>query len=113
MSTPFVCRRLAAGFNVSAPGANTDILSAAVSPQSTTCALRITVVLATASVFNYTAKQGATTFTCGLNESIALNAGDSYTFVVGANSSTSYNFQVETNGVINVLNVEEIEGAVL
>lgn len=106
-------RRLYAAFNQSAPGANTNILSTGVSPYAKTAAIRVTVVLATASVFNVFVTQGATSFTCGLNASAALNAGDVYTFTFGANSETTYNFRVETDGVIQVLNVEEVEGGVI
>ena len=103
---------LSANFNVSAPGANTDILTTSITPQYG-CALRVTVCLATASVFNVTMTQGSTTFTCGLNSSVALNAGDLYAFTFGANTSTAYNFRVETDGVIRILQIDSvINGAI-
>jgi len=99
-------------FNVSAPGANTDILATALTPRYG-AAFRVTVVLATASVFNATVTKSGTTFTCGLNQSVALNAGDLYTFTFGVSKSNAYNFRVETNGVINVLQVDEVDTGVI
>ena len=99
-------------FNVSAPGANTDILSTAITPV-TYGAFRITVTLATASVFNYTETRSGTTFTHGINSSVALNSGDAYIFNVDVSSLSAYNFQVETNGVIRQLKVSEIPSAVI
>lgn len=95
-------------FNGSAPGANTDILSAAITPQRE-CAFRVTVALTTASVFNVTCTDGNTTHAWGLNSSTALQAADLYAFTFAAAPSLSYNFQVETDGVIEVLIVEEIQ----
>ena len=103
-------RRVAAVFNQAAPGANTNILATSIAPYTKTSTFRVTVVLATTSVFNFVAIQGATTFTCGLNGSVALVADDCYTFTFGVNDSTTYNFRVETDSIINILNVEEIEG---
>ena len=99
-------------FNVSAPGANTDILSTALTP-TYGAAWRITVCLATASVFNMTITNGGTTFTCGINSSVALNAGDLYAFTVGVNPSNTYNFRVETNGVINILQIDEVSNGAI
>ena len=99
-------------FTIAAPGANADILTTAVTP-TYGCALRVTVVLATASVFNVTVTRSGTTYTCGLNESVALTAGDMYTFTFGASTSNAYNFRVETNGVINVLQVDEVSSGVI
>ena len=99
-------------FNQAAPGADTNILTTAITPQYFG-ALRITIVLATASVVNYTEARSGTTFTCGLNSSVALNAGDAYTFVFDCSPSSTYNFQVETNGIIRLLKVSEIPAAVI
>lgn len=100
------------GYNISAPGANTNIFSTGITPVYPVGALRVTVCLATASVFNLrvinTPAGGSTAFTIGLNASSALNAGDLYTFTFGCNNDLTYNFQVETDGIINVLQVEEI-----
>lgn len=97
-------------FNVSAPGANTDILAAAITP-SMTGYFHIFVVLATSSVFNMTETRSGTTFTIGLNKSGAVSAGDGYSFCVPVSASSAYNFQVETDGVIRVLRVYEVAEA--
>lgn len=99
-------------FGLAAPGANTDILSTALTP-TYGAAWRVTVCLTTSSVFNMTITQGSTTFTCGINSSVALNAGDLYSFTLGVNPANSYNFQVETNSVIRILQIDEvINGAI-
>ena len=99
-------------FNGAAPGANTDMLAADLTP-GRRGAFRITVAVTTASVFNVSATDGTTTHVWGLNGSVALQAGDVYTFTIGCDPSLSYNFQVETDGVIEVLVVDEIRGGVL
>jgi hypothetical protein len=99
-------------FNVPAPGANSDILTTSLTPIYG-AAFRITVCLATASVFNVTITRSGTTYTAGLNSSVALNAGDLYTFVFGVSTSNAYNFQVETNGVIRILQVDEVSSGVI
>ena len=93
---------------IAAPGANTDILSTALTPKEGS-ALKITVLLATGSVFNMTVTDGTNTYTGGLNASAALNAGDRYTFTVGADPANSYNFQVETDGIIQCLIIQEAQ----
>lgn len=108
-------------YNGSAPGANTNILSSSLTPGPNASAYRVTVCLATASVFNVRVTNGTTAFTMGLNASAALNAGDLYTFTFGVRKNStqtgttalSYNFQVETDGVINYLLVDEILGPVV
>lgn len=111
-SQPYA-RPIATVFNQSAPGANTNILSTALTPIRNDSVFRITVCLATASVLNTTVTSSGTTKTIGLNASSALQAGDMYTFSFGVRSTYTYNFQVETDGVINLLLVEEVVGGVL
>lgn len=106
-------RAKATVFNQAAPGANTDILATAISPYDTSATFRVTVVLATSSVFNYTVTSGGTTFTVGLNSSVALNAGDAYTFTFSVRSIYTYNFRIETDGVIRQLLVEEAVGGLI
>lgn len=107
-------------YNVSAPGVNTNILATGLTPiypksigvGNEASVFRVTVVLATGSVFNYTVTNGTTAFTVGLNASAALNAGDEYVFDIPVHSTYTYNFQVETDGVIRILWVQEIVGNV-
>lgn len=119
--------RLYEGYAVAAPGANTNIIPTShqiasvagirFSRRSSRC--RVFVSLTTGSVFNYTVTNGTTAYTIGLNASAALNAGDSYEweFSVGATddgtetgNALTYNFQVETDGVIRQLIVTEVTG---
>lgn len=113
---------LATVYALAAPGANTNILSSGVQVSPSASAIRVTVVLAVSSVFNFTVTDGSTAYTVGLNASAALNAGDCYTFVFGARRFNSqpngsveltYNFQVETDGVIRMLFVEEVAAPVI
>jgi hypothetical protein len=102
------------GFNQSAPGANTDIISGGLVIGGATgvqgiCALAVTVTLATASVFNYTRTRGGTTFTIGIYQSVALASGDGYgPFLIPVAPGDTINFQVETDGVIRQLLVEGV-----
>ena len=116
---PEPARTLVQRFNQSAPGANTDILATAIQPEAEGSAFRVTVALTTASVFNVEVSDGTTTHLLGLNGSAALQAADLYTFVFAAPYQSqagvrlSYNFQVETDSVIELLSVEEIRGDTL
>lgn len=94
-------------FTIAAPGANTNILSTSLTP-SMGGYFQVFVVLATGSVFNMTETRSGTTYTVGLNKSTALVAGDGYTFSFPVSSSSAYNFQVETDGVIRILRVVEV-----
>lgn len=108
-------------YNGSAPGANTNILSTGITFGANASACRVTVCLGTSSVFNVYVTDGTNAFTMGLNESNALQAGDLYTFTFGVRKVSSqtgsttltYNFRVETDGVINYLLAEEVRGPVL
>ena len=97
----------------SAPGANSDILASALVP-SKAAAYRITVQLAVGSIFNVmVGKTGNTTIACALNSNTALTAGATYTFSMGVDSDQTYNFQVETDGQIDLLQVDEVTGGVI
>ena len=98
-------------FNVSAPGADTNILTTSLTPTYGGW-FQIFVVLGTSSIFNMTETRGATTFTIGLNNSVALDSGDGCSFTVPVLTTSSYNFQVETNGIIRILKVLEVNNAV-
>ena len=79
--------------------------------------LDVWVSLATSSVFNLTRTDGTTAYTIGLNESVALQVGDLYRFSVACNPTDqggdqlTYDFQVETNGVIQTLVVYQVKQA--
>ena len=100
-------------YALAAPGANTNMLSTGLTSAYPVSAFRVTVRLATASVFNLHTTDGTTAYVTGLNNSVALAAGDLYTFSFGVNNGLTYNFQVETDGIISILQVDEIPGAVL
>lgn len=113
---------LATVFNGSAPGADTAILSSGIQFGPNASMARVTVALTTGSVFNVTCTDGTTPHKWGLNESDALNAGDLYVFTFGVRSTTdnegggdslTYNFEVETSGVIELLLVEEVQGGAI
>lgn len=114
--------RLATVYAGSAPGVNTNILATGIVPPKDVGAFRITVALAAASVFNVRVTDGTTAYTQGLKESAALNAGDLYTFTMGVSRTSdgsedgttlTYNFQVETDGVIQTLIVDGVVGGVV
>lgn len=96
------------------PGANVAIIGTSVqtaggiSPSVDGTAFRVTTALTTASVLNVTATDGTSTGTWGLNSSTALQAGDLYTFVFATDEDLRYDFQVESDGTIEFLGVEEI-----
>ena len=95
--------RRATVFNGSAPGSNTDIFSADLSPSQGSVRARITVALTTSSVINISATDGSTTHVWGLNASAALQAADLYDFEFGTDPALAYNVQVETDGVVEQL----------
>lgn len=97
------------GYNITAPGANTNILSAGLVPKIPSGIFRIALTLATASVFNYTVTDGTTSFTVGLQSSASISAGDEWLFDIHhMGTGYTYNFQVETDGVIRQLWVVEL-----
>lgn len=110
----------AKAYALAAPGANTNMLSSNVTIETPgSAALRVTVSLTTASVFNLRVTDGTTAYDIGLNGSVALTAGDLYSFTFSALKANSagvaleYNFRVETDGVVRFLCVEEITGGVI
>ena|SRR3990167_2269979 len=105
--------RVARKYALAAPGVNTNMLATGVVPKATGSAFRVTVSLTTASVFNVHMTDGTTAYVIGLNASVALQAGDLYTFTFSADPLLTYNFQVETDGVIRTLIVDEIVGGAL
>ena len=100
--------RRATKFNLAAPGANTAILTSNLTPAEGATLIRVGVALAAGSVFNITATDGATAHKWGLNASAALQAADYYSFEVVADRTLAYNFEVETDGIIELLIVDDI-----
>lgn len=92
---------------IAAPGANTNILSTSIVPKMSG-RLRVWITLAVASVFNYTENDGTTNRTIGINSSVPLPAGDEQVFDISSTQGYSYNFQVETDGAITKIRVEEV-----
>jgi len=91
-------------WNISAPGANTDALTDISWEAEDTC--RVSVQVATSSIVNLMVKRGAVEKALGLNSNTALVAGALYQFdVTGMKYGDTVNFQVETNGVIDKLDV--------
>lgn len=96
--------------------ANTNILASSLQPTAGrgSVAYRITVGLtSTNSIFNLQVSDGTNTLGLDLNNGTTLTAGRLYTFVVGAHSSYTYNFQVETSTTVGYLLVEEIRDGAL
>ena len=100
------------GYNVAAPGPNTAICGGIkFGPNASAC--RVTVVTCT---------DGTTPHKWGLNGVTALTAGDLFTFVFAVRSTDdgldtgtdlTYDFEVETDGVIEILLVDEVTGGVV
>lgn len=116
--------RRAVVYNLAAPGAATDILSADLTPNHEGCMYHIFVVLETASVFNHVIVDSAgapVTKTIALNGGVALLANTQYEFwCTGAKTANlsgtatgplKHNWQVATNGVIALLVVDEVRVA--
>jgi len=94
-------------YDLAAPGANTDIFTA-VTPKDGVYAWRVTVALTTSSVFNVSATDGTTPHAWGLDASGALNAADLYSFEHSVSPGVSYSYQIETDGVVEYLAVDEL-----
>ena len=120
-STTTSSHRKATVFNGSAPGANTGI-TGGITFSGSAGAARITIALTTSSVVNVSCTDGSTTHKWGLNASSALNAGDVYTFSLGVSATDdgtstgtalTYDIEVETDSVIEILIIDEIKGGVI
>ncbi len=113
----------------SAPGVNTSIpfvlhdaaTATTFKVGTSASALRVTVSLATGSVFNLVVTDGSTAYTQHFNGGTALTAGCLYAFTIGCarfkdnNTDTelTYAFQVATDSVIQTLIVDEVAGVSL
>jgi len=94
-------------YDLAAPGSDTDIFTA-LEPRGGGYAWRVTVALTVASVFNVSATDGTTPHIWGLNASAALNAADLYSFEHSVSPGVSYSYQIETDGVVEYLAVDEL-----
>lgn len=102
-----------------APGANTAIISGGFTVP-TAGAIRFSFSPATATVFNLTATPaGVSKRTIGMNSSVAIAAGDGYTGVWSVSPKDqngnviTYNFEIETDGIISYLQVDFEEGGMV
>lgn len=109
-------------FNRAAPGANTDIIANGITnlinskttatslTPSVDCYYAVSVALTTGSVFNMTETISGTTFTYGIDSSTTLAAGDLYGWsLIPVITAATYNFQVETNSIIQRLYIAELQ----
>ena len=99
--------RLVDLYDLAAPGADTDAFTV-IKPKTGVYAWRVTVALTVSSVFNVSATDGTTAHIWGLNASAALNAADVYTFEHAVDPDVSYSYQVETDGIVEMLTVDEL-----
>lgn len=101
-------------FNRTAPGANSPIVGTAV--QSTggitprdNGTFIVQAGLTNASVLNVTATDGSTEHKWGLDKSTALQAGDLYEWEFLVNKALRYDFEIETDGVVETIIVAEVK----
>ena len=102
-----------------APGANTNIFTA-LTPTRGLVQIRVFVSLATGSVFNLRLTDGTDAYTIKLNGGTALTAGVAYAFDVpmsrvpteDTTKTITYSFQVATDGVIQHMEVWELDKVV-
>lgn len=110
-------------WNRSAPGANVGIVSGGFKVSPCCSMLRITLVLATTSVVNLTITDGSQARAIGVNGNTAITAETWWTGVVPVRNNTTgagvngtslteftYNIEVETDGAIWLLWVDEVTG---
>lgn len=97
-------RNVTKGFNISAPGANTDAIADVTWPSDRAC--RLTIQVATSTVVNLMVDRGGTEKALGMNANTALTAGAVYVFDVhGLETGDTVNVQVETDSVIDFLDL--------
>lgn len=93
---------------IAAPGANTNILSASLTPGACSYRFRVEVTLAVGSIFDFTETLSGTTRTHSLNSGVPLDADEPATFEHAVRQDATYNYRVKTDGAINRLMVEEL-----
>ena len=88
--------------------ADTDILTAAVSPTNPPCTFRIFFCVDDAGVFSAIITKAASTKQVKLNESIDLTADCGYAFDILVHGGDTVNFQHSVDTTLHVLRVQEI-----
>lgn len=109
-------RKIYSGFAISAPGANTDLISGGIVcanyPGMIAFRVEIAMVSGTASVLRATQSQTSagvtTTKVMSLNNGIAISAACLSTFDVQVDPEDTWNLQIVTNAAINSLKVYAI-----
>ncbi len=100
-------KRVADGFNVSAPGANTDAITDVTWANER--GLRLIIQCATGTVVNLMVNRGGTEKAIAANANAAVTAGGLYVFdFLGLKSGDVCNLQVETDSIIDLWAIEEI-----
>ena len=95
-------------FNGAAPGADTNILSANITPKPITVLSRIGVAFGHSAKLNLMGTDGTTTYAWALNEGSNLAADTLYKFEFTTDPSLSYNLQISHNGVVEQLTWDDI-----
>lgn len=95
---------------VAAPGANTNIPGATITPLFPGW-IDVEVQLATGSVFNVKEAHPSGNVTHPAQLGVALVAAKTYTFSMPVSPRSTYNFQVETDGIITRLLVNHYKNA--
>ena len=95
------------GFNISAPGANTDAITDVNWGSRRVC--RLTIQCATSTVVNLMVTRSSTEKALAMNDNAALTAAALYVFdIPGLDSGDLVNVQVETDSVIDILALDEV-----
>lgn len=92
-------------------GAAADLLTVALTPVFLLSLIRVTVLPATASILSARiAPSGAAVVTAAANSGTALSAGAAFSFLLPANSASTYNFRFTLAITVDLLMIEELEG---
>lgn len=95
--------RRATIFNGAAPGADTDILSADITPKQGCVLARIGVAFGHSAKLNLMGTDGTTTYAWALNGGSNLAADTIYKFEFATDPALSYNLQISHDGVVEQL----------
>lgn len=92
--------------------ADTDILSAALTPLNYPCLFRVMLAFSVAGIFRATITKAGNTQTVHFNSGNNLVAGAVYIFDLLIHEGGSVNFQYSIDTTLQVLRVQEIEAGV-